>query len=131
MGHGETEQDRAQREEDERRRNLQLYVFVMRCIAHPFNAKQPTDMVRRQTKVTRAQLQSVRDRFVAFLAGELNIPSDEAFQNAVLSYTETFIKSDRVMGLVRSGGCSANDFRDVFKNNVDKRLRSLPEIQVS
>ncbi|EPY81834.1 hypothetical protein CB1_000705006 [Camelus ferus] len=27
-----------------------LYVFVMRCIAYPFNAKQPTDMARRQQK---------------------------------------------------------------------------------
>jgi len=29
---------------------------------------------------------------------------------------------------VRSGGCSANDFREVFKNNIEKRVRSLPEI---
>ena len=30
--------------------------------------------------------------------------------------------------MVRSGGCSANDFREVFKNNIEKRVRSLPEI---
>lgn len=128
---GDTEIDQSLREEEERRRKLQIYVFVMRCIAHPFNAKQPTDMVRRQPKVTRTQLQSVRDRFTAFLAGELSISSDEAFQSAVQSYTETFLKSDLVTGLVRGGGCSANDFRDVFKNNVEKRIRSLPEIHVS
>lgn len=40
-----------QREEEERKKRLQLYVFVMRCIAYPFNAKQPTDMARRQQKV--------------------------------------------------------------------------------
>lgn len=43
--------EKMQREEDERKKRLQLYVFVMRCIAYPFNAKQPTDMARRQQKV--------------------------------------------------------------------------------
>jgi len=32
---------------------LQLYVFVIRCIAYPFVAKQPTDLVKRQVKVNR------------------------------------------------------------------------------
>lgn len=50
-------------DEEERRRRLLLYVFVIRCIAYPFNAKQPTDMVRRQTKVTAQQLQMLKDRF--------------------------------------------------------------------
>lgn len=45
------ELERLQREEEERKKKLQLYVFVMRCIAYPFNAKQPTDMARRQQKV--------------------------------------------------------------------------------
>lgn len=43
--------EKLQREEEERKKKLQLYVFVMRCIAYPFNAKQPTDMARRQLKV--------------------------------------------------------------------------------
>lgn len=43
--------EKMQREEEERKKKLQLYVFVMRCIAYPFNAKQPTDMARRQQKV--------------------------------------------------------------------------------
>lgn len=51
---GDKEKDdveKLQREEEERKKRLQLYVFVMRCIAYPFNAKQPTDMARRQQKV--------------------------------------------------------------------------------
>jgi len=59
----ETDLERSEREEEERRKRVQLYVFVMRCIAYPFSAKQPTDMVRRQAKVTKQQLQSVRERF--------------------------------------------------------------------
>lgn len=43
--------EKLQRDEEERKKKLQLYVFVMRCIAYPFNAKQPTDMARRQQKV--------------------------------------------------------------------------------
>lgn len=41
-----------QKEEEERKIKLQMYVFVLRCIAYPFNAKQPTDMSRRQQKVS-------------------------------------------------------------------------------
>lgn len=30
--------------------------------------------------------------------------------------------------MVQSGGCSANDLREVFKKNIERRVRSLPEI---
>ncbi|XP_021351970.1 calcium-dependent secretion activator 1-like isoform X5 [Mizuhopecten yessoensis] len=125
---GADDTEKLEREEEERKKRLQLYVFVMRCIAYPFNAKQPTDMARRQTKVTKQQLQTIKDRFNAFLNGETSIVADEAFTNAVQSYHEVFLKSDRVANMVKSGGCSANDFREVFKNNIEKRVRSLPEI---
>uniref|UniRef100_A0A8C2YFG8 Calcium dependent secretion activator n=1 Tax=Coturnix japonica TaxID=93934 RepID=A0A8C2YFG8_COTJA len=122
------ELERLQREEEERKRKLQLYVFVMRCIAYPFNAKQPTDMARRQQKISKQQLQTLKERFQAFLNGETQIVADEAFINAVQSYYEVFLKSDRVARMVQSGGCSANDSREVFKKHIEKRVRSLPEI---
>ncbi|XP_040199666.1 calcium-dependent secretion activator 2 isoform X15 [Rana temporaria] len=125
---GREELERAQREERERRSRLQLYVFIMRCIAYPFNAKQPTDMTRRQQKLNKQQLQTIRERFQAFLKGDTQIAADEAFINAVRSYYEVFLKSDRVARMVHSGGCSSNDFREVFKKNIEKRVRSLPEI---
>ncbi|XP_051528650.1 calcium-dependent secretion activator 1 isoform X3 [Myxocyprinus asiaticus] len=120
--------EKMQREEEERKKRLQLYVFVMRCIAYPFNAKQPTDMARRQQKISKQQLQTVKDRFQSFLNGETQIVADEAFINAVQSYYEVFLKSDRVCRMVQSGGCSANDSREVFKKHIEKRVRSLPEI---
>uniref|UniRef100_A0A672ZFS8 Ca2+-dependent activator protein for secretion b n=1 Tax=Sphaeramia orbicularis TaxID=375764 RepID=A0A672ZFS8_9TELE len=120
--------EKLQREEEERKKKLQLYVFVMRCIAYPFNAKQPTDMARRQQKITKQQLQQTKDRFQAFLNGDTQIVADEAFINAVQSYSEVFLKSDRVAKMVQSGGFSANDFREVFKRHIEKRVRSLPEI---
>ncbi|XP_029833226.1 calcium-dependent secretion activator isoform X6 [Ixodes scapularis] len=120
--------DRAEREEEERKKRLQLYVFVLRTIAYPFNAKQPTDMTRRQTKITKQQLDTIQARFQAFLKGETQIAADEAFQKAVQSYQEVFLRSDRVQRMVASGACSGHDFREVFRNNVDKRVRSLPEI---
>ncbi|XP_051975409.1 calcium-dependent secretion activator 2 isoform X2 [Xyrauchen texanus] len=123
-----TEQERLQKEEAERKIKLQIYVFVLRCIAYPFNAKQPTDMARRQQKLNKQQLQVVKERFQAFLKGETQIVADEAFCNAVRSYYEGFLKSERVARMVQSGGCSASDFRDIFKKNIERRVRSLPEI---
>ncbi|XP_073799328.1 calcium-dependent secretion activator 2 isoform X7 [Danio rerio] len=123
-----TEQERLKTEEAERKIKLQIYVFVLRCIAYPFNAKQPTDMARRQQKLNKQQLQVVKERFQAFLKGETQIVADEAFCNAVRSYYEGFLKSERVARMVLSGGCSASDFREVFKKNIERRVRSLPEI---
>lgn len=60
---GLSDHDRPERDEEDRRRCMQIYVFVIRCIAYPFNAKQPTDMVRRQPKVNKQQMHSIRDRF--------------------------------------------------------------------
>uniref|UniRef100_A0A8C8BZP9 Calcium-dependent secretion activator 2 n=1 Tax=Oncorhynchus tshawytscha TaxID=74940 RepID=A0A8C8BZP9_ONCTS len=122
------EKERLQKEEAERKSKLQMYVFVLRCIAYPFNAKQPTDMARRQQKLNKQQLQAVKDHFLAFLNGETQIVADEAFCNAVRSYYEGFLNSERVSRMVQSGGCSACDFRDVFKKNIERRVRSLPEI---
>uniref|UniRef100_A0A8C8JJ03 Calcium-dependent secretion activator 2 n=1 Tax=Oncorhynchus tshawytscha TaxID=74940 RepID=A0A8C8JJ03_ONCTS len=122
------EQERLQKEEAERKSKLQMYVFVLRCIAYPFNAKQPTDMARRQQKLNKQQLQAVKDNFQAFLNGDTQMVADEAFCNAVRSYYEGFLKSERVSRMVQSGGCSACDFRDVFKKNIERRVRSLPKI---
>ncbi|XP_046406237.1 calcium-dependent secretion activator, partial [Ischnura elegans] len=121
-------QDKQEREEEERKRRLQLYVFISRCIAYPFNSKQPTDMTRRQTKITKQQLETIQGRFTSFLKGDTQIMADEAFQNAVQSYYEVFLRSDRVLKMVMSGACSQYDFREVFRNNIEKRVRALPEV---
>uniref|UniRef100_A0A3B3T3P4 Calcium dependent secretion activator 2 n=1 Tax=Paramormyrops kingsleyae TaxID=1676925 RepID=A0A3B3T3P4_9TELE len=122
------EREKLQKEGAERRVILQIYVFVLRCIAYPFNAKQPTDMARKQPKLHKQQLQALRDRFQAFLNGETQIMADEAFCNAVRSYHEGFLKSERLSRMVQTGSCSANDFREVFRRNIERRVRSLPEI---
>uniref|UniRef100_A0A6P7FYI8 Calcium-dependent secretion activator isoform X4 n=1 Tax=Diabrotica virgifera virgifera TaxID=50390 RepID=A0A6P7FYI8_DIAVI len=122
-------QEKQEREEEERKRRIQLYVFISRCIAYPFNAKQPTDMTRRQTKITKQQLESIINRFQSFLKGETQIMADEAFQNAVQNYHDVFLKSERVVKMVQSGACSQYDFREVFRNNIEKRVRSLPEME--
>uniref|UniRef100_A0A1I7ZKT1 Calcium-dependent secretion activator n=1 Tax=Steinernema glaseri TaxID=37863 RepID=A0A1I7ZKT1_9BILA len=124
----EQERIRAEEEEEERKQNLQLYVFVAKCVAYHFNAKQPTDMARRQLKVTKQELARIKDRFQAFLNGGTNIAADEAFTKAVDSYFEVFLKSERVQKVVQAGGFSLHDFREVFRCNVEKRIRSLPEI---
>ena len=120
--------ENAEKEEAERKTKLQLYVFVLRCIAYPFNAKQPTDMTRRANKITPPQLEQIISRFQSFLKGELQIATDEAFQNAIQNYFEAFLNSDRLVLMVQSGACASHDFREVFRNNIEKRVRSLPEI---
>ncbi|XP_067614594.1 calcium-dependent secretion activator-like isoform X2 [Eurosta solidaginis] len=117
-----------ERGEEDRKRRIQLYVFVSRCISYSFNAKQPTDMTRRQLKITKQQMDMIGQRFQAFLKGDTQIMADEAFQNAVQSYYDVFLKSERVQKMVQSGACSQHDFREVFRNNIEKRVRSLPEI---
>ncbi|XP_017467740.1 PREDICTED: calcium-dependent secretion activator isoform X9 [Rhagoletis zephyria] len=120
--------EKHERQEEDRKRRIQLYVFVSRCISYPFNAKQPTDMTKRQPKIAKQQLETITQRFQAFLKGETQIMADEAFQNAVQSYHDVFLKSERVQKMVLSGACSQHDFREVFRNNIEKRVRSLPEI---
>ncbi|KAF8560836.1 hypothetical protein P879_10502 [Paragonimus westermani] len=85
------ELEKTEREEQERRRTLQFftsYVFVMRCIAYPFYSKPPTELVRRYLKITKQQLNVFKERFQAYLSGELDVVGDEAFTNAIQSYYE-------------------------------------------
>lgn len=49
--------------------------------------------------------------------------ADDAFQNAIQSYYDVFLKSERVVKMVQSGACSQYDFREVFRNNIEKRVR--------
>ncbi|XP_076394472.1 calcium-dependent secretion activator 1 isoform X2 [Megachile rotundata] len=121
-------QDKQEREEEERKTRIQLYVFVSRCISYPFNAKQPLDLPKRQLKVTKQQLETISSRFQGFLKGETQIIADEAFRNAIQNYYDVFLTSDRVIQMVQSGACSQLDFREVFKKNVEIRVRRLPEI---
>ncbi|XP_076676723.1 calcium-dependent secretion activator 1 isoform X2 [Andrena cerasifolii] len=121
-------QDKQEREEEERKTRIQLYVFVSRCISYPFNAKQPLDMTRRQLKVTKQLLDTICSRFQSFLKGETQIMADEAFRNAIQNYHDVFLTSDRVIQMVQSGSCSQLDFREVFKKNIEIRVRRLPEI---
>ncbi|KAL3315571.1 hypothetical protein Ciccas_005794 [Cichlidogyrus casuarinus] len=124
------EQEKAEKEEELRRNKLQIYVFVARCIAYPFYSKPPTDLVRRYLRVTKQQLKQLQDRFRAFLAGELaDVVGDGAFTNAIQSYFEVFLRSDRVASMVKAGGCSMHDFREVFRINIEARIKALPEIE--
>lgn len=61
--------------------------------------------------------------FQSFLKGDTQIMADEAFQNAIQNYYDVFLKSERVVKMVQSGACSQYDFREVFRNNIEKRVR--------
>jgi len=121
-------QEKQKREEEERKQRIQLYVFVLRSIAYPFNAKQPNDMIKRHHKVNKEGLEKLRSKVDSFLKGETQIPSDEAFQIAVTNFTEVFLRSERVSGVVVGGGLSYHDCREIFRHQIEKRIRTLPEI---
>ena len=53
--------------------------------------------------------------FKAFLRGETQIPTDEAFQAAVIHYQDVFLKSERIAQIVAGGALSQNDCREVFR----------------
>ncbi|KAK4472475.1 hypothetical protein MN116_003724 [Schistosoma mekongi] len=42
---------------------------------------------------------------------------------------EGFLRSDRVASMVRGGGCSMHDFREVFRLNSEHRVQFLPQIE--
>ena len=65
------QQNEALKELEDHKKRLQIYVFVCRCIAYSFIAKQPTDMVRRQLKISKQQLQHIKDNFEAFLQNKM------------------------------------------------------------
>ncbi|XP_019765396.1 calcium-dependent secretion activator isoform X3 [Dendroctonus ponderosae] len=122
-------QEKHEREEEERKKRIQLYVFVSRCIAYPFNSKPAVEGFKRLHKVTRHQLDAIVNRFQSFLKGETQIMADEAFQNAIQNYFDVFLKSDRVEKMVHLGAWTQSDFREVFRSNIEKRVRSLPEME--
>ncbi|VDK23079.1 unnamed protein product [Taenia asiatica] len=118
-----------EKEELDRETRLEIYVYVVRCIAYPFYSKIPTDPVKRYLKVTKTQLTALKGRFQAYLNGELDIVGDEAFTNAVQSYYDIFLCSDRILTMVKGGGCSMHDFREVFRINIECRIQCLPDIE--
>ena len=63
---------------------LQLYVFIIRCIAMPFNTKHPTDFTRRPKRIVHEDLALMKQSFHNFLqnSGSTSVPTDEAFNNA-------------------------------------------------
>lgn len=65
----------------------------------------------------------------SFLKGETQIKGDEAFHNAIQNFHDVCLKSDRVVHMVQGGACSQLDLREIFKKNVEKRVRSLPEYE--
>ena len=123
--------ERAEKEESERKIRLQLYVFVIRCISYPFNGRQPSDLTKRNLKVQKHHLEQLINKFSAFLKGagseQTMLVSDEFFHTAIQNYYDYFLCTDRVHLMVRGGGCSFHDFKEVFRIQARKRIRSLPE----
>lgn len=57
---GEELAEKQKKTEEDRKQRIQLYVFVLRCISYPFNAKQPNDMTKRHNKLSKEGLEKLR-----------------------------------------------------------------------
>ena len=57
---GEELAEKQKKSEEDRKQRIQLYVFVLRCISYPFNAKQPNDMTKRHNKLSKEGLERLR-----------------------------------------------------------------------
>merc|ERR1712223_1870011 len=120
--------EKNEREEAERKKRIQLYVFILRSVAYPFNAKQPSDMNKRHLKVTKDGHEKMKARIESFLRGETQIPKDEAFKDCIEIYLAVFLRSERIAQSVSGGALSQHDCREVFRHQSEKKIRTLPEI---
>lgn len=129
-----------EKEEAERKTRLQLYVFVIRCISYSFNAKQPNDITKRPFKVTKSQFESMVHRLESACnkssssnaTSTSNPPGpssqlDEIFLSILSEYLEVYLSDERIAFLVHSGSCSNNDFREIFRGLIRRRIKSLPD----
>lgn len=65
-------------------------MFVSRCVAYPFNAKQPLDMTKRPLKVTKQQLETICSRFQVILPSLLSFLSSFLISYRKCNYLYTF-----------------------------------------
>ena len=108
-------QKKQDEEEKARKECVQIYVYVLRCIAYTFNAKQSPDIQKRHLKVTPEGHDKMKGKVEAFLRGDTQIPTDEAFQSSVQHYMSVFLRSERISQIVAGGGLSQHDCREVFR----------------
>jgi hypothetical protein len=94
------------KEEDERKKRIQLYVFILRSIAYPFNAKQPNDMIKRHHKVTKEGLEKLRGKVEVSKAGlwtvDLTARPPRASSRVRLRYQVTRLSTTRCSATLRS-----------------------------
>lgn len=120
--------DESEREESERKTRLQLYVFVIRCISYPFNAKQPNDISRRNLRLQRQQLEQIQSRVHSYLKDEApKTGVEDHFYTTVEMFYATVLTTDRLLLLVKGGGCSLHDLKEIFRLEAKKRVKSLPD----
>lgn len=143
-----------EKEETERKTRLQLYVFVIRCISYSFNAKQPNDITKRPFKVTKSQFDAMLHRLesacskaaaAAVASASSNSATgtsstattsasstaagqlDDIFLSILSEYLEIYLSDERIAYLIHSGSCSNNDFREIFRGLIRRRIKSLPD----
>lgn len=126
---------------------------MIRCISYSFNAKQPTDIIKRPFKVTKSQFTALVSRLESAASksssntqntgNNINSSStatttssnsssntcqlDNIFASVVSEYLDVYLSDERIAYLINSGSCSNNDFREIFRGLARRRIKSLPD----
>lgn len=131
-------------DEQSRKLRLQLYVFVLRCISYPFNAKQAdlNSQRHQQIKLKLSQLEQIiqlHTRYVATLSqgnsganlapnmrqqlngGQLS-QLEEAYTLIHEEFNRKYLQTQRLRALVESQCCSQWDLRDLFRACIERHL---------
>lgn len=140
--------DEEQRQEENRKLRLQLYVFVLRCISYSFNAKQTNanDLHYRQQqqhlKLRKNQLEQIVQSHTRYISGPFATSGkcphqqlskqltglqlkqlDELYERIHVTFNRKFLQNERIRLFVESGCCSQQDLRELFRQHVERILK--------
>lgn len=137
--------DEEQQQEENRKLRLQLYVFVLRCISYPFNAKQTNSIglhhKNQQLKLRKPQLEQITQMHTRYirtpgsfaptkcphqnlkLAGQQLKQLDELYERAHLTFNRKFLQNERMRLLVESECFSQQDLRELFRQSIERTLK--------
>ena len=101
---------------------LQLYVFVCRCVAYPYNSKQDTDIPCHDAKLNCNDLSDVLHNIDTYLkTGGDSVVGQEYF-DAVQCYRDECLSGPKIGKLAVSGGLSFDGLVNIFKSCMQQFL---------
>ncbi|XP_075263104.1 calcium-dependent secretion activator 1-like [Convolutriloba macropyga] len=105
-----------------------LFVLLARVIALPFNTeKESSPSDKMQHALTMMEFDHIKSRVTNFLRGDLNgiRNADKTLVDLIESFFNKYMRLYSVHKLVRKGGLTVAEVKDVFGTNVDKEIDKM------